>query len=327
MDPVRPGVLKGKRALARGPGAGCDAQARRFAARGLCMDGLGHRLSGAEEPRYYNFRTDRCPCNTGSTLGRGTVTLPEQPSPDRRLDDPQRWLGPSALMDLEDPKLRLRVRSLTQLCKSEREKALVLHAYVKRLPLARRVKARQRTAREVYDFGRGDAPEKATLLVTMLRIAGLPARVRYVTLGGDILRGISAGLREAARPIVEIRLDGRWRRTDIFIFDPACMAAARQRLRDRGWEWGYGIHVNGHTMWTGKDDAFLGGVPTESDSTVLRDLGVFHDHAEFLRSRALRKNQSRLRRLYWNMVAPLVDGVYRGLREELAQPPGARRTS
>lgn len=235
-------------------------------------------------------------------------------------DDPQLWLRPSALLDLEDPKLRLRVHALTQLCKNEREKALALYRYVKRLPLARRVKLRPLTAREVFDAGRGDAPDKATLLVAMLRIAQLPARIRYVTLAGEILRGIAPGLREAGRPIVEIWLHDRWLRTDTFIFDPTCMAAARQRLRDLGWEWGYGIHVNGHMVWDGLEDAFLGGVPTECDLMVVRDLGVFHDAGDFIRSRVFRRHYSVLRVAHWMLLAPVVDWVLRNLRAGTMRP-------
>lgn len=236
-------------------------------------------------------------------------------------DDPQHWLGATPLMDLEDPKLRLRVRALVQLCKNERERALAVYGYVKRLPLARRWKARLGTAREVYDFGRGDAPDKATLLVTMLRIAGLPARVRYVCLTGEILRGIAPGVAHATRPLLEVWLQERWVRTDTYIFDPACMAAARQRLRDRGWEWGYGIHVQGHMVWNAVEDAFLGGVPTECDLMVERDLGVFDDPSQYLRSRAFRQSHSPLRRLYWNMVAPVADWALRNLRNDIEQPP------
>ena len=238
-------------------------------------------------------------------------------------DEPQLWLGPSRLLDLEDPKLRLRVQALTQLCKNEREKALALYGYVKRLPLSRRFKTRPQTAREVFDAGRGDAPEKATLLVAMLRIAGIPARIRYVMLSGEILRGIAPGVREAGRPIVEAWLHERWLRTDTYIFDPACMAAARQRLRDRGWEWGYGIHVTGHMTWDGQEDAFLGGVPTECDLMVVRDLGVFHDSRHYQVSRAYRKHHSRLRQWYWNMAAPVMGWVLRSLRNELARAPAA----
>jgi hypothetical protein len=235
-------------------------------------------------------------------------------------DDPQRWLRGSQLLDLEDPKLRLRVHALTQLCKNDREKALAVYGFVKRLPLARRVKLRPLTAREVYDAGRGDAPDKATLLVAMLRIAQLPARIRYVTISGEILRGIAPGLRQAARPLVEVWLHGRWVRTDTYIFDPACMAAARQRLRDRGWEWGYGIHVGGHMLWDGYEDAFLGGVPTECDLMVVRDLGVYHDPRQFLRSRAFRRHYTLFRMAYWMLLAPLGDWALRGLRSEMVRP-------
>jgi hypothetical protein len=226
-------------------------------------------------------------------------------------------------MDLEDPKLRLRVRALVQLCKNDRERALAVYGYVKRLPLARRWKLRLSTAREVYDAGRGDAPDKATLLVAMLRIAGLPARIRYVALTGEILRGIAPGVAHAGRPMLEVWLQERWVRTDTYIFDPACMAAARQRLRDRGWEWGYGIHVHGHMVWNGVEDAFLGGVPTECDLMVVRDMGVYDDPAQFVRSGVFRERHSRLRRLYWNLVAPFADSALRNLRSDVEQPATA----
>jgi hypothetical protein len=240
-------------------------------------------------------------------------------------DDPKLWLGASRLVDLEDPKLRLRVQSLTQLCKNDREKALAVYGYVKRLPLARRFKRRVPTARQVFDHGRGDAPDKATLLVAMLRIAGIPARVRFVMLSGEILRGIAPGVSEASRPIVETWLHDRWLRTDTYIFDPACMAAARQRLRDRDWEWGWGIHVAGHMVWNGYEDAFLGGVPTECDLMVVRDLGVYNDPRELMASRAFLRHYSPQRRLYWYVVAPVVDWAYRSLRNELSRPPTPTR--
>ena len=248
------------------------------------------------------------------------MALPTHWKPDDGIDDPQRWLGSSALLDLEDPKLRLRVHSLIQLCQSEREKALAVYGYVKRLPLARRLKLRPMTAREVYDAGRGDAPDKATLLVAMLRIAGVPARLRMVGISGEILRGVAPGLKEAYRSIVEVYLQQRWLRTDTFIYDAACMAAARQRLKDLGWEWGYGIHVNGHMMWDGHEDAFLGGVPTECDLMVTGDYGLFNDAGHFLSSRAFRRQFSLWQTLRWTLIAPLVDWGLRSLRNEIVRP-------
>ena len=234
-------------------------------------------------------------------------------------DLPRRWLGPSPLIDLEDPKLRLRVRSLTQLCKTERDKALAIYGYVKRLPLARRVKLSLRTARQVHDAGRGDGGEKATLLVAMLRIAGIPARIRVVMLSGEVLRGITSSLRETARPLLEVWLHDRWLRTDTFVYDAECMASARQRLKELGWEWGFGIHVSGAMVWNGYEDAFLGGVPTECDLMVLRQAGVFDDPLQYHSSSAYAKLRTRAARLFQSTVlAPMFDRAWRRLRQQHA---------
>lgn len=239
-------------------------------------------------------------------------------------DDPRRWLGTSSLLDLEDPKLRLRARSLTQLCKTEREKALAVYGFVKRLTFAKPIKMRLRTAREVVDAGRGDAPDKATVFVALLRLARVPARIRYVSLRGEILRGLTTGVSQAARPVVEAWLHGGWVRTDTYIFDAAYMAAARQRLKDQAWEWGYGIHVNGATVWDGQSSSFVGGFPTEADAMVVEDLGVYNDPMEFVSSKVYRDNHPRLARaLQWNVLAPTMERAIRELRADRPAPSPA----
>jgi hypothetical protein len=244
--------------------------------------------------------------------------LDAAPSPDpASTEEAGRWLASSALLDLEDPKLRLKAHALTQLCKSEREKAMAVYGFVKRIPFAKPFKLRLRTAREVIDAGRGDAPDKATLLVALLRLAGLPARIRYVALRGEILRGLTSGMATASRPLVEIWLQQRWVRTDSYIFDAGYMAAARARLKELGWERGYGIHVNGHAIWDGVNSCYVGGMPTEQDPMVVEDLGVFCDPLEFVSSRAYRANHPRLARaLHWNVLSPAMERAIRDLRHE-----------
>src|SRR4051812_26038132 len=75
-------------------------------------------------------------------------------------DHPRHWLGSTPLLDLEDPKLRMRVHALTQLCKNEREKVLTLYAFVKRIPFASPFKMRLHTAREALQQEHGDAADK-----------------------------------------------------------------------------------------------------------------------------------------------------------------------
>jgi hypothetical protein len=242
--------------------------------------------------------------------------LPPLQSVPPELDDPCRWLGSTPLLDLDDPKLRLRAHSLTQLSKNEREKAMAIYGFVKRLTLAKPIKLSLRTAREVIDAGGGDADDKATVLVALLRAAGIPARLRYVELSGEMLHGLVPNMTRAARPLAEIWL-GRWVRTDTYIFDARYMAAARQRLRDSRRACGYGIHVSAQSLWNGTDDAFLGGSATEQDPMVLRELCVVSDPRELLHSKVWRSDYRRFARaLHWNIVAPMMGKVIRELREE-----------
>ena len=241
------------------------------------------------------------------------------------LDDPGRWLRTTGLLDLEDPRLRLRAHALTQLCKSEREKALALYGFVKRMPFHKPLKMRLRTAREVIDAGRGDADDKSTTLVALLRASDIPARIRYIELRGEILRGLTSGVASAARPVVEVWLNDTWNHTDTYIFDAAYMAAARQRLKDAKWDWGYGIHREGHMIWSGAGDAWLGGMPTDRDPMVISDMGLFNDPLELLASPAWRASYPRIARsVQWNVLAPMIERVVRELREEATMSGPAR---
>jgi len=247
-------------------------------------------------------------------------------------DQPDRWLGNTGLLDLEDSKLRLRAHALTQLCKTEREKALAVYGFVKRIPFARPLKLRLRTARQVIEAGRGDASDKATVLMALMRAAEIPARLRYIELRGEILRGLTSSIASASRPVAEIWLNDGWMRTDTYIFDAVYMAAARQRLKDHGWDWGYGIHRDGSTIWSAAGDAFLGGVATEQYPMAMSDLGVYSDPLELVSSPAWRaSHRSITRGLRWNVLAPIMDKVVRELREEgSATTPvagGKRRSS
>jgi hypothetical protein len=241
-------------------------------------------------------------------------------------DAPEHFLGSSALLDLKDAKLRLRAHSLTQLCKSDREKAMAVHNYVKKLPFERGFKLRLRTARAVMDAGRGDASDKAALLVALLRSARIPARLRYVEIRNGIMRGLAPSSANAFRPVAEVWLAGRWLRTDSYIYDSAYMAAARQRLKDRDWECGYGIHRNGQSVWNGSDDAFIGGFPTEQDPLVVRTFGVYDDPLQFAQSDLFRKGHRPFAHLLkLNMRAFGMRNVVRKLREEGSVEPQRTR--
>jgi hypothetical protein len=249
-------------------------------------------------------------------------------------DQPEDWLHSTPLLDLADPKLRLKARSLTQLARSDREKALAVYAFVKRVPYAKRVKLHYPTAREVLEQRSGDGDDKVTLFMALLRAAGIPSRIRYMEMKGVMLRGLVPGddPPDAARPLAEIWLD-RWVRTDTYIFDAAYVAAAMRHIRLQGWDCGWGLHVNATLLWNGKDDAFLGGVPTEHDPMLMRTLCVVSDPLELV-APAMRANGYRYRRgvraLQWNMLAPTMSRAIQDLRRSAPAPspsPNWRRSS
>ena len=250
------------------------------------------------------------------------------PAPDSvaPLDAPDHWLGPTDLLDLGDAKLRMRARSITQLAKNEREKALAIYGFVKRIPFARPFKFRLRTPREVLGAGRGDALDKAGLFVALLRVADIPARIRLMELPGEMLRGLISHLSIVARPVVELYIGGKWIATDTYIFDAIYMAAARQRLTEEDSECGYGIHREGASIWNGMEDAFLVGTAVARRQLAQGEGAVFHDPAEFMASDAFRALHPRLTNaLQYNVTAPATRKVTRKLREEATRGAGPRR--
>ncbi len=236
---------------------------------------------------------------------------------DMDLDVSSLWLGSTPLLDLEDTKLRLRAQSLTQLCKTQREKALAIYGYVKRMPLCKQFKMRLHTAREVIDQGRGDCADKATLMVAMFRAAAMPARIRYLTLHGDVMRGLHVAMPAPTRPVVEVWLNEDWVGTDTYIFDATYAAAAQRRLVDNNWDCGYGMHINGQLLWNGSDPAYAFGSTTDEDAMVLQQHGLFCDPLEFVSSDSYRATHTRLSRTFqWNVFAPAIERAIRDLRQD-----------
>jgi hypothetical protein len=244
------------------------------------------------------------------------------------LAEPEHWLDSSALLDLADAKLQLRARSLTQLSKNEREKALAIYAFVKRLPFAKPFKFRLRSPRQVLEAGRGDALDKLGLLVALMRIAGIPARIRYMHLPGEMLRGLISHMSITSRGVAEVFLGGRWVATDTYIFDAAYMAAARQRLAEESWDCGYGIAKAGASIWNGADDAFLVGPDVAMANLVEGVDGLFEDPEAFVNGELFRNAHAVGSTVHWNIMVPVMGKVIRELRAEAGGGlPATRRLS
>ena len=194
-----------------------------------------------------------------------------------------RWLGSTALMDLRDSKLRLRVQSLTQLRRTPREQAVAIYGFVMTLPLVVAPVYKIMTARDGLEARRAGWYGKSTLLIALWRAAGLPARLRVLGLSGEVLRGLVNTHLPFYLPVVEVWLDGHWVRTDTHILDPRSMSAARKALMERGWMRGFGVHRLGESLWNGREDAFASvALDRHHSGMPFEDFGVFDDIAGFV---------------------------------------------
>ena len=144
------------------------------------------------------------------------------------------------------------------------------------------------SASQVLKAGVGYGLTKSTLFVALLRALGIPARQHFMDISAEILHGVMA----PRTPLidhcyVEVLLDEGWVRVDSFIVDLPLAEAARARLRREGRLIGYGVHIDGVSIWDGRRDTFCqfvnnGAVDgfTEADHGLYRDIDEFHEKAD-----------------------------------------------
>jgi hypothetical protein len=230
-----------------------------------------------------------------------------------------RWLRATEQLDIKSTKLRTRMLGLTQLLAGEQEKAVVLHDFVKSLPFACVADYSQLKASDVLKLGAGDCFTKVMLFVALLRAAGIPARLRFVSLPVHFLRGIvepeEATIMHA---MTEVYLNERWLVTDSYVPDLPLQLAACERLTRENRPMGYGVHLHGAMYWSGKSDASAQCSTQDESSLPTVDWGVADDPLSFYADSShsqLRRNFAT--RLKWRLAAPLVNKRVAALRSSL----------
>ena len=243
--------------------------------------------------------------------------------PPRSPADPFYWLGTTPLLDLADDRLRMRAKALTQLAKTDRERALAVYAFVKAIRYGYPMGVSFPTARQVLDARSAGNFGKSTLLVALLRLAEVPARVRIVQLRGDILKGFYDSAAPVNHALTEAWIGGRWVGTDTYTFDASYMVLARAKLAGQHWDRGYYVLRDGDTLWDGKNDAFSAFSPDGAGTGPVADLGVFNDPQEF--ARAIKRQDSHAAVLYKGLQLRMaVRLLNRGIRSLRGEDPRAQ---
>ena len=228
---------------------------------------------------------------------------------ERSSEDADQWLGSTQLLDLDDPKLRIQALRITQLASSATQKAVFIHDFVKSLPFGCVAAFDHVPAAAVLRAGRGDCHTKGTLFVALLRAAGVPARLRFISLSSKFLAGIIDVTQESITHAVgEVYLSGRWVQTDTYVTDEQFEMRAWSELVERGLKLGLGIHVNADRSWSGQKDSHAQYSDKDPSSLPLEDLGVAHDPKYFYSDGSKQERQlGWTKRLKWLLVATVVN--------------------
>lgn len=229
---------------------------------------------------------------------------------------PAHWLGATRLLDLDDSKVRIQAMRLTQLAETDAQKAVLVHNFIKQMPFGCVARFDHATAGAVLRSNQGDCHTKGTLFVALLRCAGVPARLRFVTLTGAFLHGIiDVGDNPITHAIGEVFVGGRWVQTDTYVTDTELESEAAVLLRAHGRQVGWGIHIDGWRFWDGLQDAHGQFVPSDAASLPLRDWGVAHDPADFYGNQTHPDlGRSWLTRAKWMVAAGVVNRRTQQLR-------------
>jgi transglutaminase-like putative cysteine protease len=237
-------------------------------------------------------------------------------------DEAERWLVNTPLLQFDHPKIRLLAVRLTALQPTARLKALAVVRYISALPFGAIADSTGTSAMAVLKAGMGDCHTKSTLLVALLRAIDIPARIRFVSLRPDFLRGIiDTGETPIEHGCAEVMLAGKWLGLDSYVVDTTLAVAAKSRLRQEGRKLGYGMHVDGSTSWNGSTPSFGQFSATDTHSLPLRDWGVFDDPYQFYSSTPFVKS-----RLNWSSRVKWLVGarvVNRKVKELRLTPAGA----
>ncbi len=196
------------------------------------------------------------------------------------------YLASTGLIESDHPRIRRLVADLTGGLETSREKAVRIHDFVRdEIAFGWTRRFYRMPATSVLDARVGYCHTKATLFISMLRAAGIPARQRFVDISSPVLQGfLDRGQPHLDHSFTEVHLDGRWVGLDSYVVDLALYEPASRRLAETGAGLGYGLHAHGTPHWDGRSDAFAqlvddGSVPglTTRDHGVYADVGAFYD--------------------------------------------------
>lgn len=187
------------------------------------------------------------------------------------------WLEETGQLDLSHPHLQQTARKALAGANGPHERVLAIHSFVRLLPFGLVPGINHLPASDMLDLHRASCQAKGVIFVALCRAAGVPARLQFVRLPGEVLHGLVPEPPATVQHAVgQARLGGRWVCTDGYVLDPAHYALAQQRLAQDCRRMGWGLHRDAPPTWDGRHDCLQQFSP---DDVIDHD-GPFHDLAD-----------------------------------------------
>jgi Transglutaminase-like superfamily len=196
--------------------------------------------------------------------------------------------GPSAanlsdtkLINCSNARIQKLARQIAAQSAEPQARAVAIHNWVRdQIKFAIPGAFYQMAATDVLEAGIGYCNTKCTLFAALLRAINIPTRLRMLDLPAQVLNGLfDPGTGYVDHGITEVWLGDAWHALDSYVVDSALERGARRRLSAEARQLGYGICLDGSSIWSGIGDQFIQ-APRMFDSSI-HVHGYFDDIADF----------------------------------------------
>jgi len=172
-------------------------------------------------------------------------------------------------------------------------------------------------ASQIIKYGYGHCNNKAILYLALCRALGIEARVHFSLIDKTIQQGLIKGLfywmipSKLSHCWLEVKVDNQWFPIDAYINDAEYYAAAKKKLRDRGWNTGYSIACSKSESSIALD--FNKAQFVQMDA-VTDDHGVYNDPVDYYRSPKYRNRPNALKLFIYGLFIGAVNKRIKKMR-------------
>jgi len=173
-------------------------------------------------------------------------------------------------------------------------------------------------ASKTIEYGYGQCNTKSTLFLALCKSLGIPARIHFSLIKRDIQRGLFSGIifllmpKEISHSWVEIKIEGKWIKTDSFINDEDFYNAGKKKLKEKGWDTGYSVACSKNESSIELD--FNNEKFVQMDA-VTKDQGVYDEPMDYYKSSDYKNRPSLIKFFVYKLLIGRINNKVESMRD------------